>query len=321
MKNKIAFAALIMFAISIIGCSDDNTSSPPPPDLVTPQPPEVVDPLPGTPGTGTPAPSTFTGFYPKNAFLGDTITITGTNIEANRANLQLKFGNVETTIVSATPTTAKVIVPNDLNEAEVKIVYTSGNTSITSSDSFHLNAPVINSISYTKGFAGQFINIYGKGFRNSFHIDQISFNGIVIQASLTNVGNKELFLSVPKDTPKGSYPISVTIAGMTVKAPSLFEVVVPTITSMTPTAGSKDTTITIKGTNLKDIYGIGISTLVSFKDAETNQGSTAGMVISSEENEIKVKAPKLQSGHTYKVTVLVVKGAVTANEVFKYTEN
>jgi len=320
MKNKFAFAALIMFAIMIIGCSDDNVSSPPPPDLVKPQPP-AVNPVTETPVTVVPPPSTFTGFHPQNAFLGDTITITGTNIEANLANLQVKFGNVETTIVSATPTTAKVIVPNDLNEAAVKIVYITGQASITSSDSFHLNAPVINSISYTKGFAGQFVNIYGKGFRNSFHINQISFNGTEIQANLTTVGNKELFLSVPKDTPKGSYPISVTIAGMTVKAPTIFEVVVPSITSITPTTGNKDTTITITGTNLKDIYGIGISTLVSFKDAETNLGSTAGIVISNESNEIKVKVPKLQPGHTYKVTVLVVKGSVIASEVFKYTED
>lgn len=312
MKKKFSIVTLLLCLVFITACSTDDGLPSPPVGIIPPKPdPVVVIPPPSAP--------TFTGFIPQNAFLGDTITITGTNLEANLAQLHLKFGNVATTIVSATPTTARVIVPNDLDTAAVKLSLTSGETVLTSTDDFHLNAPVIDSIDYTKGFAGQFVRIHGKGFRNSFHIDQIAFDGTPIEASLTDVGNTKLFMTIPTNMAQGSYPISVTIAGMTATAPTQFEVVVPTITSITPETGQEFTTMTITGTNLKDIYGIGIDTYVSFRDT-AGQASKVGLVLSSEENEITVKVPRLQAGHTYKVAVTVVRSTVTATQLFTYTE-
>lgn len=318
MKNKFIFATLTLLTLLTVACSgnDDNTI-PTPKEPTKPDPPVVVV----TPPASIPA-ATFTDFSPKNAYLGDVITIYGTNLDKNLNLLSVSIGGVETKILSATSTSATVVIPDDLNSESAKIALsTAGQTTpLMSKEDFHLNAPIINSISYSKGFVGQQVTIKGKGFRNSFHIGQISFNGVDIDASLTNVGNSELFMTVPKEFGIGKYPISVTIAGMKATASSLFEVVVPTITAITPTKGTQNTNITITGTNLKDIYGIGVATIVSFTDAQTNTGSTAGMVLVSEENKILVQVPHLQDGKTYKVKVLVVRSSVQAADTFTYTK-
>lgn len=318
MKKKIVSTLLLLCLILISSCSSNDDGLPSPPDSIN----EPSFPIPDIPVPVIIPTATFIGFSPQNAFLGDTITITGTNLEANLATLQLKFGDVETKIISATATSAKVIVPNKLNEAIVKLTLTANDTVLTSPDNFHLNAPVITAINYMKGFAGQSVQISGMGFRDSQNIGQIAFNGTAIDASLTQVGNTKLVMYVPTGYAAGNYPISVTIAGMTATAPNQFEVVVPTITGMTPTTGDKYTDITITGTNLKDIYGSGFGTSVRFVDAANSQFIASGMILSYNENEIKVKLPNnLVSGHSYKVSVSVVRSVVTVNELFIYNED
>lgn len=315
MKNSILFTTLSVLALLTTACSsNDDNLTPIAQEPTKPDPPVVVAPPVAVP------PATFTDFSPKKAYLGDVITIYGTNLDKNLKLLSVSIGGVETEITSATSTSATVIIPDDLNSESAKITLnTAGqSTPLISKEDFHLNAPVINSISYAKGFAGQQVTIKGKGFRNSYHIGQISFNGADIDASLTNVGNSELSMSVPKGLPSGKYPISVSIAGMKATASNLFEIVVPTITSITPTTGTQYTNMTITGTNLKDIYGIGVPTLVSFTDAATNTGSTTGTVLISEENKIEIDIPRLIEGHTYKVRVLVVRSSVEAPTTFTY---
>nr|WP_315223783.1 IPT/TIG domain-containing protein [uncultured Flavobacterium sp.] len=318
MKNKISFAILLLLSIFINACSkteDDITTLP---NVTTNPDPVVVVQTPVVPA------ATFTSFSPKNAYLGDVVTIYGANLDKNLKLLSVDFGGVETEILGATSTSLTVAVPNDLNKETAKIrLRTAGvETPLESEEDFHLNAPIITSISHTKGFSGQKVIIKGKGFRDSRNIVQIAFNGVDIETPITDVGNSELRMDVPRRLDSGKYPITVTIAGMTATAPSLFEVVVPTISSITPTTGGRFTTITITGTNLKDIYGIETSyRSVFFTDAQTNVGGSSGTILSSEENKIEVKIPdNLKEGKTYKVQVIVVSGRAEAKETFIYTK-
>lgn len=313
MKNRSVFTTLTFLSLLITACSgNDDDVTPISKEPNKPDAPVVVaqpDVIPA---------ATFMDFSPKNAYLGDTITIYGANLDKNLKLLSAAIGGVETTIINATSNSARVIIPEDLNSESVKITLnTAGQTTpFISKEDFHLNAPIINSISYTKGFAGQQVTIKGKGFRNSYHIGQLSFNGQDIDASVTNIGHAELSMTIPTGLPSGKYPISVTIAGLKATASSLFEVIVPTITAITPTTGFQNTKMTITGTNLKDIYGK--ETIVSFKDAEVTTVSVMGTVLTSEENKIEVNVPRLVEGHTYTVRVLVVRSAVVAETTFTY---
>lgn len=267
----------------------------------------------------------FSAFSPETAFIGEEITITGENLGSDPDKLAVFFGSVQAEVLSVSNTTAKVIVPNDIEEASPKVKVVLGDYSQESTSNFKLKAPVIESISHTSGFSGQRITIKGKGFRNSYHFDQVKFGNTVIpKGSIIPPGNTELKFSVPDKMTAGKYSVSVTILGMTATSSEEFEVIIPTITSFTPDTGTEHTTVTIKGTNFIDINGGGLNqTSVVFSDKATNGlQSTVGTITSVAPTEIKVVVPVLVKDRPqgWLITVTVVSGTATAANVFTYTE-
>ncbi|SEW25946.1 IPT/TIG domain-containing protein [Chitinophaga sp. YR573] len=261
-------------------------------------------------------PPTFTGFSPQTAFIGDTITLQGEHLGNNAEALRVLFGSIDATVVSASETAVRVVVPDEIEAASVKIKFGSGDAQIISANDFQLKAPVIDSIDVTSGFSGQFLNIYGKGFRKSYKTDQIVFGDKSVTANTTQPGNSEIFMTVPGNLVAGKYPVKVTVAGMTATAPDLFEVIVPTITSFTPHSGSWNTEMIITGTNLKNING-GVSASVSFVDFATGAGTYVAYIKSANANEIKLSIPNgLMEGRTYRVIVTVVSGQAQTTEPF-----
>lgn len=265
-------------------------------------------------------PPTFTGFSPQTAFIGDTITLEGNHPGNNADALSVLFGSVEATVVSASATSVKVVIPDEIEAASVKIKLITGDITLTSTNDFQLKAPVIDSIDVTSGFSGQFLNIYGKGFRKSLKTDQIIFGDKFVTANITRPENSEIFMSVPRNLAAGKYLVKVTVAGMTVAAPDEFEVIVPTITSFTPHSGSRLQEMIITGTNLKNINeGVGVS--VIFEDFATGAGSYVAYIKSANANEIKLMIPDgLKEGRTYRVIVSVVNGVAKTTEPFTATE-
>ena len=261
-------------------------------------------------------PPTFTGFSPQTAFIGDTITLQGEHLGSNAEALRVLFGSIDATVVSASETAVRVVVPDEIEAASVKIKFGNGDDQLTSANDFQLKAPVIDSIDVRSGFSGQFLNIYGKGFRKSYKTDQIMFGDKSITANTTQPGNSEIFMTVPRNLAAGKYPVKVTIAGMTANAPDLFEVIVPSITSFTPHTGSWNTEMVITGTNLKNINE-GVATSVIFEDFATGAGSYVAYIKSANANEIKLSVPNgLTEGRTYRIIISVVGSVAKTTEPF-----
>jgi len=265
---------------------------------------------------------TFTSFSPETAFIGDVVTITGENLGTDPDALTVRFGNVDATVINSSGTSAQVVVPADIEAAAVKIrLSVPGSADISPAHDFIVKAPVIESISPTSGFGGQRVTIKGKGFRNSYHFDQISFGTTVIDKGTVHFeGNTELLFSVPDHAAAGKYNISVDILGMTAVADDQFEVIVPTLTSFTPETGSQYTSMTITGTHLKDINGG--STSVFFRDKQTGLQLTSALITQLSATEIKVIVPALVNDRPqgWTVSVSVVSSTVTAANVFQYIE-
>ncbi|MCD9018803.1 IPT/TIG domain-containing protein [Parachryseolinea silvisoli] len=109
---------------------------------------------------------------------------------------------------------------------------------------------------------------------------------------------------------------------MTATAPESFEVIVPSVTSFTPSSGSQYATMTITGTNFIDknyTGNKGGNTSVSFSDFATGLNSRTGLVTSITDTQITVIVPQLWPG-TYKVTVGVQASYVSAEAAFTYEE-
>ena len=269
-------------------------------------------------------PPVFSGFSPATAFIGEEITLTGENLGTDPDRLAVSFGGVSATVVSVNNTSAKVIVPDDIEASSVSIrISLPGEELLTSGNNFILKAPVIESLSLTRGYSGQLVSIIGKGFRKSYRFDQVAFGSKVIEGgSVAEPGNNELLVSVPDRLAAGKYPVSVTVAGMTATAPEQFEVIVQSVTSYTPASGSRYTTMTITGTGFVDknyTGNKGGNTSVSFSDFATGLNTRSGLVTSITDTQITVLVPQLWPG-TYKVTVGVQASYVSFEDPFTYEE-
>lgn len=296
------FPVIALFCIAI-ACSKKKDDSVPTID------PPVTNPTPDKPtdSTGTQPKSkpVFTDFAPATAFIGDTLTLTGANLGTNTNNILVQFGGgVYASVISATGTQVQVVVPDDLEAAKTKISMQVGDTVLSVEKDFSLKAPVIETMTPTVGFARQFINITGKGFRKSYKFDMVSFGTKVIEKSAINPGHDTLLVPIPESMKAGKYPVTVTVAGMTVAAPGQFELRVPVIQSISATTTPVLSEVTIKGENFIDPNGR--ATQVYFFDWNNNSMPTPQPVIKSiSNNEIKIQVPVVPAGD-YKVAVRVV---------------
>jgi hypothetical protein len=264
----------------------------------------------------------FTSFSPTTAFIGDEITLTGENLGTDPDWLDVTFGGVRATVVSVDNTSAKVIVPDDIEATSVKIrISIPHEDLLTSANDFTLKAPVIESLSLVRGYSGTQLKIIGKGFRNSYKYDQVTFGSKTIEAShISEPGNTALRFSVPDRLAAGKYTLSVTVLGMTATAPEPFEVLVQSITSYTPTAASQYATITITGTGFIDpnYTGSPIGAVgVTFADGSNFRSA---YVTSVTDTKITAIVPQLWTGRTYKIMVSVQSSYVEASEPFTYEE-
>ena len=291
-------------------------------DLVTNEPPVTNDPPPGKPAdsTGTqPKPKPiFTDFAPATAYIGDTITITGTDLGTNTGNIIVQFGGgVYASVISATGTQVQVVVPDDIEIAKTKIAMQVGDTMLSVNKDFTLKPPVITSMTPTIGFARQFIKITGKGFRKSYKFDMVTIGTKVIEKSAIVPGHDSLSVPLPESLQAGVYTVMVTVAGVSVTAPGQLEVRAPTIQSISATTAPVLSELIIKGDNFIDPNGS--TTQVFFIDANGGGMPTQQTVINAiSNNEIKLRLPVIPAGD-YKVAVRVVGSMVYAGDKLTIT--
>jgi IPT/TIG domain len=108
---QISFVLLVL-VISLLGCSKNS-------DTLAPVPPPVL-----------------ASFTPSSGIAGDTITISGSNFDTDKAKDIIKFGSTIATVVSATATQIKVVVPDGDNSGKINI--TIGTNNITSTTDFSM---------------------------------------------------------------------------------------------------------------------------------------------------------------------------------------
>jgi hypothetical protein len=299
-SSKFPVIALFCIAVACSKKKDDLTPTVDPPVTNNPTPDKPAD------STGTPKPKpVFTDFAPANAFIGDTLTITGADLGTNTNNILVQFGGgVYANVIKATGTQVQVVVPDEIENAKTKISMQVGDTMLSISKDFSLKAPVIESMTPAIGFARQFVQITGKGFRKSYKFDMVSFGTKVIEKSAIIPGHDTLSVPIPESMKAGKYPVTVTVAGMTATAPNQLEVLVPVIQSISANTAPVLSELTIKGENFIDPNGS--STQVYLFDWNNGALPTPQPVIKAvSNNEIKIQLPVIPAGD-YKVAVRIV---------------
>ncbi|MGW1422487.1 IPT/TIG domain-containing protein [Bradyrhizobium manausense] len=238
---------------------------------------------------------------------GTVVTITGTNFSGASA---VSFGaSPATGFTVVSPTTITATSPSGAGTVDIRVTTAGGTSATSAADQFtYIAAPTVTSISPTSGPAAgsTSVTITGTNFTG---VTAVTFGAT--SASFTFNSATSITATAPAGT--GTVDVRVTTPGgtsATSAADQFTYLAVPTITSVSPTAGpvGGGTSVTVTGTG----FVIGATT-VSF-------GGTAGTAVSvSSSTSLTVTSPAHAAG-TIDVTVTTVGGtsATSAADQFTY---
>lgn len=188
---------------------------------------------------------------PSSGKAGEKITIIGENFSTKLAENVVRFNNTVAKVVEASTTSLVVEVPvgitSDYYDSTVRIYVTVGGQTLSAT--FTL-LPTITGFSPNSGTFGTMITISGQNM--STYGLTIKCNDI--NASVYANSTTSLSISVPYNITTEKFSIKFIKNGVETVLPGVFTMNPPSITSVSPVKGFAGSTITIKGTNLNQIY-------------------------------------------------------------------
>ena len=257
---------------------------------------------------------TITGISPAAGPLGGgtSVVITGTGFAVANTTGAVKFGGATATYTINSNTQITATSPaNSAGTYDITVTTVGGTSATTTADQFtYVPAPTITSISPTAGplGGGTSVVIIGTGFAVADATGAVKFGGTT--ATYTINSNTQITATSPANS-AGTYDITVTTAGgtsATSAADQFTYVPAPTITSISPTAGSPagGTTVVITGTNFAG------ANAVTF-------GATAALTFTVDSStQITAVSPAAAPG-TVDVRVTTVGGTSATSAADRYT--
>ena len=244
---------------------------------------------------------TFTNFYPNSGYIGDTISISGTNFALGQ--IQVRFGSESAsgiTVVSSTYLTAIIASNTPFGSTSIRVsnISLSGFTVIGSTLGL---IPTISSILPLSQIPGSILNLNGSNLSGTL---QVTFGGVA--ATVISGNSTSIYIILDSNTIPGINSVIVTNQ----YGPSLsFSYSVagpingPVINYFTPISGSIGSTVFIYG----NYFAIGSGNAVYFDNvpALVSPGSTSQL--------ITVKVPTLSP--TGIVDIKVVNGTGTGSYI------
>ena len=194
------------------------------------------------------APS-ITTISPESGYIGDAVTIKGTDFGATADANTVKFGSAKADITSASATELKVTAPkNNLGAVKVTVTTAAGTSS---SVSFTYLQPEVSitSISPDSAFAGDVVTIKGSNFNATPDNNTVLFGASM--SEVTSATENELKVIVPSGQVG---EVDVTVAVGTNKSNAVkfrYKADKSTITEISPASAKIGETVTIKGAFLE----------------------------------------------------------------------
>lgn len=209
------------------------------------------------PGNTALAPFTVTSLAtitlsPISGPVGTTVTVTGSKF-ANSTSVTIKFDT--TTVATITSSTSGGFtttfpVPSNALPGSHTVNATDG--TITGSAIFNVSvASATITLTPTSGAVGTSVTISGSGFTGGSSIT-IKFDTNTITITPSVIANPSGIFSativIPSTATAGNHTITATdVAGKTASA--IFKVIVPATITLSPTAGQRNTNVTVSGSN------------------------------------------------------------------------
>jgi uncharacterized delta-60 repeat protein len=190
-----------------------------------------------------------TALTPDNGLVGSSVVLGGRYLAGATA---VRFNGVLASgFVVNDDGRITVTVPAGATTGPVSVTTASGTG--TSSVSYRLLSPLLNTFTPASGLAGTSVVLTGKYFGGT---TAVAFNGVAAPGFVVNADGTQLTVSVPVGAASG--PIKVTTPSGTGSSATSFVVPEPTITSFTPSSGGSGTTVVITGTNFTGTTAVSI---------------------------------------------------------------
>ena len=191
-------------------------------------------------------PTTPLSFSPPTGFPGDTVTITGPSL--NGATM-VKFNAATSpsfTVVS--PTQINAVVPSGATTGKVSLI--TADSTVISASNFTVMLPTVTSIAPKSGVVGASITIRGT---HLLSVTSVALNGVAVPG-VTLASDTSITFTVPSGATTGK--VSVTAPRGTATSIGIFSVLLPSLSSFTPTSAVVGASVTITGTNLTGATGV-----------------------------------------------------------------
>ncbi len=245
-----------------------------------------------------------TSLSPRTGSVGDTLVIEGEGFAVEKAENEVKLGEVIMTVISASATKLKVIVPEEAKTGKVTVKV--GEQEVSSEEEFEVIEAIvlrITSLSGTDLVEGDTLVIEGEGFGENLTEIQVKVGDELVE--VVEMSETKLIIIIPQGITSGQ--VSIEIGNQTATSEETITVSEPSllITRLEPTNGHEGVTVVITGEGFDG-------------DDDKNQVKFNGVIATitkATPTEITVTVPP--GAYTGKVTVIVRGKTSTSVEDFK----
>jgi hypothetical protein len=185
-------------------------------------------------------------FYPKQAWWGDTITITGKYLQNKSFDMSVSaiFGRYPATISEKNSEVIKIVVPPEVTEIENTLKLNIHNQKYSLKQIFTLLPPSISGISPKEGTWGTILTLKGV-FNSKTGRNIVSIGGT--KAIVLSASRDSIRVYVPENLTEHSNTLILNSTPFTVTASNPFMLLGPYIESIAPLSGISGREILIRG--------------------------------------------------------------------------
>ena len=257
--------------------------------------------------TLTSAPS-ITSIAPTSGAIGSSVTIAGTNFNAQGTGSAVSFGNTPaTSITSWTTSSITAVVPSGAVTGAVTVTAAGGVTSPAGPTFTVVSAPSVTSLTPNTGAIGSSVTIAGTNFNAQGTGSAVTFSGTL--APITSWSSGIIVVSVPNGAVTGNVVVTAD-GGVAGNGVNFTVTVPPAIISLTPPTGEPGASITVAGNNFTGTTGtVTFNGQTASTTAWTSASITAVVPNGATNGNVVVTAGGLQSnGSAFTVLVPAISG-------------
>lgn len=216
-------------------------------------------------------------FNPQIASWGDTVYISGQHFSSKEGENVVSLGNYRVNTVNESDSLIIITVPQELDSTDVWVNLKYFDFSTSAHDRFALEPPIIHDFDPQSGTYMDTIRVVGQYFHTDF--TDVYLNAI--KASIINVNESEIALTIPSGLPEGMIDLKVEVAHQVAVADEKFISTAPKINSISPIQGTWNDIVIIEGVNFSNTLE---KNTVRFADVEAE-------IVDVIEQKLKVKVP------------------------------